>query len=57
MKLSDALLDNQGIGEGIGVGAPDTNSNKAFYLRTRRVVRFRDDRSEVSITPNSIDPR
>ena len=55
MKLSDALLDNQGIGEGIGVGAPDTNSNKAFYLRTRRVVRFRDQ-SFVSITPNSIDP-
>ena len=56
MKLSDAKLDFQGVGQGIGVGAPDKDSSKAFYLRTRPVVRF-DDKSVSTITPTSIDPK
>ena len=56
MKLSDAKLNLQGVGQGIGVGAPDKDNSKAFYLRTRPVVRL-TDKSVSTITPTSIDPK
>ena len=56
LKLSDPLVtdtDGERLTTGIAVGAPE--SNRAYYLRVRPVVRL-VDWSYITISPRTIDP-
>ena len=54
MKLSDVLENSNGVTKGFGVGAPEADT--LTYIRTKTVVRFKDD-SRIGVNPTSIDPR
>ena len=56
LKLSDPLVtdtDGERLTTGIAVGAPE--SNRAYYVRVRPVVRL-VDWSYITISPRTIDP-
>ena len=54
MKLSDVLLESEGVGAGVGVGSPEVGGS--WYIRTRPVPRF-EDLSTITHSPENINPR